>query len=162
MTSLRGCGRPRWEHPSVAPSVALFIAPPDSSPPPKSGDKLSDQPARPSEAKPLANAPAAATNIFKYSEDDLQRIFKAVLEAQALILVFASAPASVLALVVSKMPRKKLKTCSPDVYCRKSHIDCYKFCQQCENYFATAGATGPTQIPFIASFLWDWINFRWQ
>ena len=41
-------------------------------------------------------------------------------------------------------------------------MDCYNFCQQCEDYFATAGATGPTRIPFAASFLRDRISFRWQ
>ena len=43
----------------------------------------------------------------------------------------------------------------PDVYYRMSHIDCYNFYQQCENYFATARATGPIQIFFAMSFLWD-------
>ena len=41
-------------------------------------------------------------------------------------------------------------------------MDCYNFCQQCEDYFATAGATEPTRIPFATSFLWDRISFRWQ
>ena len=41
-------------------------------------------------------------------------------------------------------------------------MDCYNFCQQCEDYFATAGATGPTRISFAASFLRDRISFRWQ
>ena len=81
MTSVQGCGRPRWERPSIAPSVAPSIAPLDSFPPPESGDELSDQPARPSRRKPLANSSPAATSIPKYSKDDLQRIFKAVLEA---------------------------------------------------------------------------------
>ena len=41
-------------------------------------------------------------------------------------------------------------------------MDCYNFCQQCEDYFATAGATGPTRIPFATSFLRDRISCRWQ
>ena len=41
-------------------------------------------------------------------------------------------------------------------------MDCYNFCQQCEDYFAIAKAMGPTRIPFAASFFWDRINFRWQ
>ena len=41
-------------------------------------------------------------------------------------------------------------------------MDCYNFCQKCEDYFVTAGATGPTQIPFAASFLRNRISFRWQ
>ena len=58
--------------------------------------------------------------------------------------------------------RDKLKTKTPDVYRDKSHIECYNFCQQFEDHFITCGATGPNQIPFAASFLWDRINFRWQ
>ena len=41
-------------------------------------------------------------------------------------------------------------------------MECYNFCQQCEDHFATAGAKGPNRIPFAASFLRDRINFRWQ
>ena len=41
-------------------------------------------------------------------------------------------------------------------------MDCYNFCQQYEDYFATARATGPTRIPFATSFLWDRISFCWQ
>ena len=41
-------------------------------------------------------------------------------------------------------------------------MECYNFCQQCEDYFATAGAKGPNRIPFAASFLRNRINFRWQ
>ena len=41
-------------------------------------------------------------------------------------------------------------------------MDCYNFCQQCEDYFATAGTTGPIRILFAASSLRDRINFRWQ
>ena len=163
MTSVRGRGRPRYERSSAAPSIALL----DSSPPPKLGDELSDQPAGPLETKPsVINSPFAATSIPKYSKNDLQQILNAVLEVQAP----APAPASVLAPaptpapapIVAKAPRKKLKACSPDVYCGKSHMDCYNFCQQCVDYFATAGVMGPTQIPFAMSFLWDRISFRWQ
>ena len=57
---------------------------------------------------------------------------------------------------------KPLKARSPDVYHGKSHIECYNFCQQCEDHFTTAGAKSPNRIPFAASFLQDFINFRWQ
>ena len=151
MTSVQGCGRPRWEHLSAAPS----IAPPDSFPASKLSDELSDQSARPSRTKSLAYAPTAATSVPKYSKDDLQRIFKAVLEARAC----APTPAPV---VISKMPWEKLKAYSPNVYYVKSHIDCYNFCQQCKNYFATARATRPNRIFFAAFFHQDRISFRWQ
>ena len=175
MILVQGRGRPRQERLSVSPFVALSVAPSDFFSPPKSSDKLSDQPAKTSGTKsPVANALVAATHISKYSKDDLQRIFKAVLEAQApasaLAPTPALAPASALApapalapaSIVSELPREKLKARSPDIYCEKSHIDCYNFCQQCEEYFATAGATGPIRILFATSFLWKQISFCWR
>ena len=86
----------------------------------------------------------------------MQQIFKAVLEA------WAPAPAPTLAPVVFEAPREKLKARFPDVYRGKSHIDCYNFCQEYENYFATAEATKSIRIRFATSFFCDRINFRWQ
>ena len=120
MTSVQGCKRPRQERLSAAPSVA----PLDSFSPPELGDKLSDQPAGLSGTKSLANAPAAATSIPRYSKDDLQRILKAVLETQAPALALALALAS----VIFEVPWEKLKARSPDVYRGNSHMDCYNFC----------------------------------
>ena len=114
---------------------------------------------------PIANAPAAIS-IPKYFEDDLQRILKAVLEARAPAptpaLVPIPAPAPVFAPIIAKASREKLKTRSPDIYRGKSYMNCYNFCQQCEDYFATARVTRPTRILFTASFLRDRISFRWQ
>ncbi len=56
----------------------------------------------------------------------------------------------------------KLKAKTPDVYYSRSHMECYNFCQQCEDHFATCGATGPNRIPFATSFLRERINFCWQ
>ena len=64
--------------------------------------------------------------------------------------------------MVAEAPRKKLWAHSLDVYYEKSHMDCYNFCQQCDDYFATVEAIGPTRILFAASFLCDRISFRWQ
>ena len=58
--------------------------------------------------------------------------------------------------------RSPLKVLFPDLYHGKSHIECYHFCQQCEDHFATAGATGPNRTPFAASFLCGRISFRWN
>ena len=124
MTSSSGHGYPRQERFSVAPSVAHSIALSDSLSPSKSGDKLSDQLAGPFGAKPLINTSAATISVPKYSKDNLQRIFKAVLEVQAPIPVLALASAPVPALVVSEVLRKKLKASSSNVYCGKSHMDC--------------------------------------
>ena len=151
MTSISGHGRPRQER----LSVALSVAPLDSFLPLESSDKLSAQPVGPSVTKPpVADTPVAATNVPKYSEDDLQRIFKAVLETQT------PASASVPAPVVFEIFREKLKACSSDVYYGKSHMDCYNFCHQYENYFATIGAMRPIQIFFAPSYFWVQINFH--
>ena len=135
MNSVQGHTRFSREHSSATPSVA----PLDSSPSPKSCDKFSDQPARPSGMKlPVANAPVAVTSIPKYSEDDLQRIFKTVLEARVSVLTHVLAPTPVLAsvptaapapaLIVAEVLRKKMKAHSLDIFYGKSYIDCYNFC----------------------------------
>ena len=41
-------------------------------------------------------------------------------------------------------------------------MDCYHFCQQCEDHFDTAGATGSNRTPFAASFLRGTISFQWH
>ena len=41
-------------------------------------------------------------------------------------------------------------------------MECYHFCQQCEDHFDTAGATGFNCTPFAASFLRGRISFRWH
>ena len=46
-----------------------------------------------------------------------------------------------------------LKARFPDLYFGKSHLDCYRFCQQCEDHFDTARANGENRTPFAASFL---------
>ena len=83
--------RPRRERPFVTPSVTPSVAPPNSSPPPKS--EIFEQPDKP----PGPKSPAD-TSVPKYFKDDLQQIFKVVLEA------WVSTPASALAPVVSKVP----------------------------------------------------------
>ena len=63
----------------------------------------------------------------------------------------------------AEVPRERpLKAKVPDVYFGKSHMDCYHFCQQCEDHFETAGATGSNRTPFATSFLRGKINFRWH
>ena len=89
--------------------------------------------------------PPTEPPVAKYTEEDLQKILRTVLEARA---------------PPFDGPREKpLKARSPDVYCGKSHIECYNFCQQCKDHFATAGAKSPNRISFAAFFLRDCINF---
>ena len=94
------------------------------------------------------NPPAVKPSVPKYIDKDLQKILRTVLEARA-------SP-------FDGIREKLLKARLPDVYRGKFHMECYNFCQQCEDHFATAGAKGPNRIPFAASFLRDRINFRWQ
>ena len=54
-----------------------------------------------------------------------------------------------------------LKARSPKTYSRKSHIDCYHFCQQCEDNLETSGAIGMNCTPFIVSFFYGTISLRW-
>ena len=95
-----------------------------------------------------------------YSKDDLQRILKAILKAQAPPPTPTPTPA--LAFTVFKVPQDNLKVLSLDIYHQKSHIDCDNFYQQYKNSFALVGTIRPTQILFATSFLWHQISFRWQ
>ena len=59
-------------------------------------------------------------------------------------------------------PRERpLKARTPETYSGKSHMDCYHFCQQCEDYFKTSGATGMNRTPFAATFLCGTISLKW-
>ena len=59
-------------------------------------------------------------------------------------------------------PRERLlKARTPETYSGKSHMDCYHFCQQCEDYFETSGATGMNRTLFAATFLRGPISLRW-
>ena len=63
-------------------------------------------------------------------------------------------------LQVNSAPRNKpLKARNPDLYYGQSHMECYYFCQQCEDHFKTARATGPKRVPFAASFLRNRVKF---
>ena len=129
MTSIWGRGRPRRKRISKDPLGS-------SSPPESNHDETP------------VNPPAVEPLVSKYTEEDLQRILRTVLETRALPF---------------DGPRKKpLKARLPDVYRGKSHMECYNFCQQYEDHFATAGAKGPNRIMFAAFFLRDHINFCWQ
>ncbi len=57
---------------------------------------------------------------------------------------------------------KPLKARNPDLYYGNSHMECYYFCQQCEDHFETAGAKGHKRVPFAATFLKDRILNCWQ
>ena len=84
--------------------------------------------------------------VAKYTKEDLQKIFRTILEAQA---------------SSSDRPyEKQLKARSPEIYYGKSHMECYNFCQQCKDYFAIAGGKSSNYILFATSFLHNCINFH--
>ena len=147
MTLVQGRSRPCRE----CPSVALL----DSSPSLES--EFFEQPAGYWRAKLLITVVSVtATDVSIYIKNDLQQIFKTILEAGGPALAPALAPVP----ATSEEPWDKLlKARSPDVYYEKSHMDCYNFCQQWENYFVTVGAIGANRIFFATSFLKDRISF---
>ena len=59
-------------------------------------------------------------------------------------------------------PRKQpLKARSLKTYFGKSYMDCYHFCQQCEDHFKTSDATKMNCTPFAALFFHGTIRLRW-
>ena len=56
---------------------------------------------------------------------------------------------------------QRFKAKIAEVYCGKSHMDCYHFYQQCKDHFETAGVTGTNRTPFTAFFFRGNISVRW-
>ena len=107
---------------------------------------------------PLAAFGSADSFVVRYLKDDLQRIFRTVLNSRPLAPVLAPT-----ATPHYKGPRERpLKAWFPDIYWDKTHLECYNFLQKCEDHFATAGATGSNRVLFAATFLKDTALFRWQ
>ena len=132
MTSVQGRSQSYRKRPSVPLSNFFLSFELDND--------LSDQPVEPPGANfPVTVVFATTPTVPKYTKKELQRIFKIVLKAWD----------------------KPLKARFLDVYCRKSYMECYNFCQQCENYVSTTEAKGANQILFAVSFFWDRISFYW-
>ena len=96
----------------------------------------------------LAPAPASVPGpLGRYTDEDLQRAIKLALES----FVKGQEHGQ---LQANSAPREQpLKARFSNLYYENSHLDCYRFCQQCKDHFKTAGANGPNQVPFAASFL---------
>ena len=104
----------------------------------------------------LAFALAAVDLTVRYLEADLQRIFRTVLET----CPCASAPQP---LVFLDGPcERPLKVRFPELYCDKTHIECYNFIQQYKDHFVTAGAKRPNRMPFAAMFFQEQTLIHWQ
>ncbi len=79
--------------------------------------------------------------------------------------VRAQAPATPAAPVPEKArddTDRPLKPRNPDLYYGNLHMECYYFCQQCEDHFEVAGSLGHKRVLFAAGFLKDRILNRWQ
>ena len=94
-------------------------------------------------APAITSTPAAANLAAKYSANDLERIFKTVLEARA------PAPAP----QPDGSCEKIFKAQAPDLYCEKTHMECYNFCRKCIDDFTTTVATRLNCVLFAATFL---------
>ena len=55
---------------------------------------------------------------------------------------------------------RPLKAKTPETCAGKFHMDCYHFCQQCEDYFEITGATGMNRTFFTGNFLRGPISLR--
>ena len=89
-------------------------------------------------------------------DKDLQKATKLALELFVKGQEYGQLQAS------SVLRKQPLKARFPDLYYRNSHLDCYRFCQQCKDHFETAGANGPNRVPFAASFLRGAMVQRWH
>ncbi len=50
---------------------------------------------------------------------------------------------------------RPLKPRNPDLYYGNLHMECYYFCQQCEDHFEVARSLGHKRVLFTAGFLKD-------
>ncbi len=57
---------------------------------------------------------------------------------------------------------RPLKPQNPDLYYGNLHMECYYFCQQCEDHFKVARSLGLKRVSFATGFLKDRILNWWQ
>ena len=62
--------------------------------------------------------------------------------------------------VLAEPQKRPLKAKFSETYSKKFHMDCYHFCQQCEDHFETSGATRMNCTLFVASFFHGTISPR--
>lgn len=132
---------------------------PRRNPPPTGEDELAGAPTEgsgtPTPTPVISRAPTPApvpAPVVRPAPTDEQfkQFMKTYLEAQT-----QPAPGQ------SEPRERPLKARFPDLYYGNSHQDCYRFCQQCEDHFETAGAKSTNRIPFAASFLRGSVVQQW-
>ncbi len=57
---------------------------------------------------------------------------------------------------------RPLKPQNPDLYYGNLYMECYYFCQQCEDHLEVVGSLGHKRVLFTTGFLKDRILNRWQ
>ena len=143
MARPRACLSPRQNPPPTGKDELVGTAPTEGSGTPTPTPVVSRAPTLASAIAPAA-APSLNNKLFK-------QFMKAYLEAQV--------PGRTE--LDSEPCKQLLKAQFPDLYYGNSHMDCYRFCQQCEDHFETAGAKGPNRILFAALFLCGSVTQRW-
>ena len=124
--------------------------------PPEAPTKGSNTPT-PSPPASRAQTPASAQAPAPPSNEGLfQQFMKAYLENQNQNQAPPPAP------IQAELREQPLKARFPNLYYGNSHLDCYRFCQQCKDHFDTARASGPNCILFAASFLRGSVIQRWH
>ena len=99
---------------------------------------------KPTSGTATSASPVSTKELFKL----LLRTYMDIVKNQAQV----QAPVQIPAPLVE--PKKQsLKAYFPDLYFKKLYLDCYRFCQQCEDHPDTARANGDNHIPFATSFL---------
>ena len=89
-------------------------------------------------------SPASTEELFKL----FMRIYMDTVKNQDQVQALVQVPAP--PVEPKELP---LKARFPDLYFGKSYLDCYWFCQQCEDHFERARANGDNRTPFADSFL---------
>ena len=107
----------------------------------KRSDTGSNKAPTPPEALTLSLVPPPVKNLFT----KFMKVFIETTQAQTL----------------AEPQERLLKARTPETYWGKSLMECYQFCQKCENYFETSGAIGMNCTPFTASFFRGSISLRW-
>ena len=144
---------------NVLPSSASSSLPKELASPPEESMSPGEVTPAPGDVGPLdalaPDAPVPASAPVHYSKEDLQSMMKVCIDSIFQVQVLCpTEPAG--------HREGQLKTRLPDLYYGKSHIECYHFCQQCEDHFDTADATTSNRTPFVASFLCNRISFQWH
>ena len=101
----------------------------------------------------------ALSSVAQYLKDNLQRIFRTILNFKLLVLPPTLAPAFQQYKSTYKRP---LKAWFSNVYWGKTHLKCYNFFQHYKDYFAIAGAKCQNQVSFAVTFINSTALFFWQ